>query len=241
MQIQVFKDENIIGKVAGNMIVAQVTAKADSVLGLATGSSPLTTYAHLIECKNAGLVDFSGIKTFNLDEYVGLSADHPCSYDYFMRQNLFDAIGLKKEQSLIPSGVASDFDAECNNYETAIENAGGIDLQILGIGHNGHIAFNEPNTCFSSKTNVVDLTESTILANQRFFDSADDVPKKAITTGIGTIFRAKNIVLIATGSGKADAVRAMINGPITPECPASILQLHPSVTVLVDEAAAARL
>lgn len=241
MVIKIYDNPQQIGRAAATLFAAQVLRNPQSVLGFATGSTPLPTYQVLVEMAGEGLLDFSQITTFNLDEYVGLPKTHDQSYHYFMHDNLFDKINLNPERIHILSGTAPDVEAECAAYEDAITAAGGIDLQILGIGENGHIAFNEPDGDFSDKTHRVKLTESTIEANKRFFDSAADVPREALTMGIGTIMRARGIVLIATGEKKIDAVYGLAKGPITPQCPASILQLHPEVTVLIDRAAAARL
>ena len=222
------------------LLVAQVRTKPGSVLGLATGSTPLGVYKLLAEYHQAG-VDFSRVITFNLDEYIGLAPDHPQSYRYYMEENLFSKINIKQENTHVPSGIAPDLEAECRRYEEAIRQAGGIDLQLLGIGSNGHIGFNEPGTPFDSTTQIVDLTESTIRDNSRFFDSPDEVPTQAVSMGIKSIMQAKSIVLIASGGSKADAVCAAVHGPVTPEVPASVLQLHPSVTIVVDQAAGGRL
>lgn len=241
MVVKVYKNADEIGKAIGTVFASQVIEKPDCVLGLATGSSPIPTYKYMISLYEEGIVDYSKVTTFNLDEYVGLNHDHDQSYWYFMHENLFNSINIPEEQINVLSGTAEDVEAECEAYEAKIEAAGGIDLQILGIGNNGHIAFNEPTTYFPMATHKVALTESTIEANKRFFASADDVPRYAVSMGIGSIFKAKNIVLVATGAAKADAVAAMVNGPIDPNCPASILQLHSHVTIFCDEAAAAKL
>ncbi|HJD23109.1 MAG TPA: glucosamine-6-phosphate deaminase [Firmicutes bacterium] len=241
MNICVYKDAEAIGTAAAALFAACVTQNPRCVLGLATGSSPLPTYQKMAEMYRAGAVDFSGVTTYNLDEYVGIDHTHAQSYYCFMMENLFRHINVKQENIHVPSGVAPDLEKECADYEAAIEAAGGIDLQILGIGRNGHIAFNEPSDSFPPATHTVELTESTINANKRFFASADDVPRRAVTTGIGTIMKARAIVLVATGADKAEAVRAMAKGPVTPRCPASILQFHPRATILLDEAAASLL
>ena len=241
MNVQVFKDAETIGSAAAALFTACVMEKPNCVLGMATGSTPLPTYKKLIEWNKQGIVDFSKVKTYNLDEYVGLDHNHEQSYYYFMMDNLFGHINIDKDNVHVLSGIAADTTKECADYEKAIENAGGIDLQILGIGRNGHIAFNEPSDSFAPVTHLVDLTESTIEANKRFFESADEVPRQALTTGIGSIMKARRIVLIATGADKAEAVRDMVKGPVTPQCPASILQFHPQATILVDEAAASLL
>lgn len=241
MNVRTYKDPQAIGTAAAALFSAKVIEKPHAVLGLATGSTPIPTYTKMAEMYACGAVDFSGVTTYNLDEYVGLGHDHPQSYYYFMMDNLFRHINVPKSSIHVLSGTASDSAAECAAYEKAIEAAGGIDLQILGIGRNGHIAFNEPADAFAPVTHVVDLTQSTIEANTRFFSSSDEVPRQALSMGIGSIMKAKAIVLIATGADKAEAVKAMITGPVTPQCPASILQLHPNVTIMLDAPAASLL
>ena len=241
MNVKIYKDAKSIGEAAATIFAAQVIAKPDSVLGLATGSSPIPTYSRMIEMYKEGIVDFSKVTTFNLDEYISLGHDHPQSYYYFMQENLFKGINVPVENIHVPSGTAEDIDAGGKHYDEMIANAGGIDVQILGIGNNGHIAFNEPCDNFPMGTHKVALTESTIEANTRFFENSDEVPRWAISMGIGSIMKARKIILVATGSAKADAVYGMVKGPVTPECPASILQMHPDVTVFADEAAAAKL
>lgn len=241
MNVKIYKDAKSIGEAAATIFAAQVIAKPDSVLGLATGSSPIPTYSRMIEMYKEGIVDFSKVTTFNLDEYITLGHDHPQSYYYFMQENLFKGINVPVENIHVPSGTAEDIDAEGKHYDEMIAQAGGIDVQILGIGNNGHIAFNEPCDNFPMGTHKVALTESTIEANTRFFDNSDEVPRWAISMGIGSIMKARKIILVATGAAKADAVYGMVKGPVTPECPASILQMHPDVTVFADEAAAAKL
>ncbi len=238
MKIHVYESAQAIGQAAAALFAAQVLAKPNSVLGLATGSTPVPTYREMARLYEQGAVDFSGVTTFNLDEYLGLERSHAQSYYHFMQENLFQHINVPQERIHVLKGTAPDPEQECLDYEEAIRAAGGIDLQILGIGNNGHIAFNEPDTVFSTQTRVVNLTESTIQANQRFFASADEVPRQAVSMGIGSIFRARRILLIATGEQKAGAVRAMIHGPVDPQCPASILQLHPDTVVLLDRGAA---
>ena len=217
---------------AANIIASQIIMKPNCVLGLATGSSPVGTYKKLIEKCNAGELDFSTVTSVNLDEYVGLNGDHDQSYRYFMNTNLFNHVNIDKNRTAVPSGISDDLQAEGAAYDKHIADLGGIDLQLLGIGLDGHIGFNEPADVFVKETHVVDLHESTIEANARFFESIDDVPKKAITMGMGCIMAARRILLIANGEGKADAIYNAFFGPITPEVPASILQLHPDVTVI---------
>lgn len=224
---------------AANIIAAQVVQKPESVLGLATGSTPLGLYARLAEMYKSGDVDFAEIRTANLDEYAGLGPDHPQGYLYFMNENLFSKINIAKDSINIPDGMAADADAECRRYESAIDALGGIDLQLLGMGHNGHIGFNEPCGEFKKCTHRVALTESTIQANKRFFSSADEVPRHAYTMGIGTIMQARSILVIVSGAEKADIVKKAFTGPITPEVPASILQLHGNVTLVGDAEALA--
>ena len=226
--------EELSRKGAG-IIAAQVINKPNCVLGLATGSSPVGIYKNLIEwCKN-GDVDFSEVTSVNLDEYVGLDGTNDQSYRYFMEDNLFKGINIKPENTYVPNGCADDFEKEGAEYDKRINDFGGIDLQLLGIGLDGHIGFNEPDTCFTGPTHLVDLHPSTIEANARFFDCIDDVPKKAITMGMTSVMQAKSILLIANGEAKKEIVQKAMFGPITPEVPASILQLHPNVTVIYSE------
>lgn len=237
MKIYRVKNYDEMSRQAANIISAQVILKPDAVLGLATGSTPIGTYKQLIDWYQKGDLDFSGVRSVNLDEYQGLSADNPQSYACFMRENFFDAINIKKENTFIPDGCAADAGEECSRYNQVIRTLGGIDLQLLGIGNNGHIGFNEPGDCFAKETHLVRLTENTISANARFFSSADEVPKYAISTGIKNIMQAEKILLIASGPAKAEALLGTICGPITPAVPASILQLHSHVTIVADEAA----
>ena len=237
MRIYAAKDYKDMSRKAANLISAQVIMKPDAVLGLATGSTPVGAYEQLREWHDKGDLDFSAIRSVNLDEYKGLSGEHDQSYRYFMNHNLFDHVNIKKENTNVPSGLAQDAEAECRRYDGVMRELGGIDLQRLGIGGNGHIGFNEPCADFPVATHLVDLTQSTIEANARFFASADDVPKQALTMGIGTIMKARKILVVASGADKADAVRKTVQGPVTPDVPASILQLHPNVTIIGDEAA----
>ena len=241
MNLVVYPEKRQIGQAAAMMFAAQLLKNPRSVLGFATGSSPLPVYESLTALYDQGLLDFSKAVSFNLDEYVGLDRDHPASYHAFMQQNLFSKKNLPQENIHIPSGTESDVEQSAKAYDASIAACGGIDLQILGIGNNGHIAFNEPCDCFPDGTHKVQLSESTIAANARFFDSADQVPRFAVSMGIGSIMRARQIILIATGKAKAEAVLGMVKGDITPRCPASILQLHPCVTVFADPDAAALL
>ncbi len=221
-----------LSRQAANIISAQVIAKPSSVLGLATGSSPIGTYKQLIEWYEKGDIDFSKVTTVNLDEYCGLTPDNDQSYRYFMNTNLFNKINIDKTKTNVPSGIAEDMQAECERYDSLIEELGGIDLQLLGIGLDGHIGFNEPDDVFVAPTHIVELDPSTIEANSRFFSSADEVPKKAITMGMKAILNAKKILLIASGKDKQDILKKALYGPITPLVPASILQLHPDLTVI---------
>lgn len=224
-----------LSRKAANIISSQVILKPDCVLGLATGSSPIGTYKQLIEWYKKGDLDFSLVKTVNLDEYRGLGKESDQSYVYFMHHNLFDHINIKPENINLPNGKNPDAVAECKRYDGVIESMGGVDIQLLGIGRNGHIGFNEPAPSFERNTHCVDLTESTIEANKRFFASADDVPRQAYTMGIGSIMMAKTVLLIASGKDKAEAIKNTIQGPITPECPASVLQLHRDVIIVADD------
>lgn len=241
MQVLVYRNEEQVAKAAAMIFVSEIAAKKNAVLGLATGSTPVPTYQRLIRYNKDGLLDFTHVRTYNLDEYVGLDPNHPESYRYFMNAQLFDHINIDKTNTHVPSGLG-DVERNAEAYDAAIEDAGGIDLQLLGIGHNGHIGFNEPNArSFIYKTNVVTLTASTIEANARNFTSADDVPRQAISLGIGGIMNARRIVLLATGHGKASAVRDAIKGDITPLLPASILKAHRNVQFILDDAAASLL
>lgn len=224
-----------LSRKAANIIVAQITLKPASVLGLATGSTPVGIYAELVRRYEQSDLDFSELTTFNLDEYLGLSKDDPQSYYYFMQQHLFSKVNMPAERIHIPSGKADPADLECQNYEQAIKVVGGIDLQLLGIGNNGHIGFNEPDEFFEKTTHCVDLDEKTIQANARFFSSVDEVPRRAITMGIGSIMQAKKILLVASGKSKQEILEKSLYGPITPAVPASALQLHPDVTVVYCE------
>ena len=237
MRIIRAKDYEDMSRKAANIIAAQVIMKPDSVLGLATGSTPVGTYKHLIEKYNNGDLDFSQVTTVNLDEYKGLARDHDQSYYYFMHQNLFNHVNINLEKTFLPDGTQEDSDKACADYERIMAETGGADLQLLGIGHNGHIGFNEPGQVFEKDTHCVDLAEKTIQANKRFFDSADDVPKQAYTMGIRTIMKAKKILLVASGEEKAEIIKEAFFGPVTPTVQASILQLRENVILVADEAA----
>ena len=241
MQIYRAKDYEDMSRKAANIIASQVVLKPDCVLGLATGSTPIGAYKNLVEKYEQGDLDFSQVTTVNLDEYKGLPRENDQSYFYFMNHNLFDHINIDKDNTNVPNGVAADLQAECERYEQVVADMGGVDIQLLGIGNNGHIAFNEPCEEFPEKTHIVDLTQNTIEANARFFSSMDEVPKKALTMGIGTIMKAKKIVLLANGAKKAQTIYDTVYGPITPKVPASVLRLHPDVTIFADEEAAALL
>ena len=220
---------------AADIIAAVIINKPNCVLGLATGSSPVGTYKRLIEDNKAGKIDFSEVTSVNLDEYVGLDGTNDQSYRYFMNDNLFDHVNIDKSKTFVPNGCAEDLKAEGEAYDKMIKDLGGTDIQLLGIGLDGHIGFNEPDSVFTKETHVVDLHESTIKANARFFANEDEVPKKAITMGMGAIMKAKRVLLVANGKAKWDILEKAFFGPITPEVPASILQLHPDVTVIYSE------
>ena len=238
MRIIKAKDYADMSRKAANIIAAQVILKPDCVLGLATGSTPIGTYKELIKGYENGDLDFSLVKTANLDEYRGLEKSNDQSYDYFMKANLFNHININFDNLNIPNGENPDADAECKRYEEVVKALGGQDLQLLGMGHNGHIGFNEPADEFVKETHCVDLQESTIQANKRFFEKVEDVPTQAYTMGINTIMQAKMILVIVSGADKAEIVKKAFFGPVTPQVPASILQMHPNVVVVVDEAAA---
>jgi len=222
-------------------IAEAVRSNPDIVLGLATGGTPLGCYRELIRMHREEGLSFSRVTTFNLDEYVGLPPSHPQSYHYYMFHNLFDHVDVRRENVHIPDGMAEDLDEECRRYEEAIKEAGGIDLQLLGIGRNGHIGFNEPGSPFDSRTRVVKLSEQTRKDNARFFNSIDEVPTHAITMGIGTIMEARRIILIASGEAKADAIAKAVKGPKTVDVPASALQDHPDCLFIIDKEAASLL
>lgn len=241
MKVYIEKDYDSMSRRAANIISALLILKPESVLGLATGSSPIGTYRKLIEWCGKNDLTFKHAKTVNLDEYVGLSDDDSESYHYFMKENLFSKVDIDISNTHLLNGLATDPEKECRDYDALIESLGGTDMQLLGIGRNGHIGFNEPGDVFEKDTHVVSLTESTIQANSRLFPSIDMVPTKALSMGIGNIMRARKILLVASGEDKADAIRATVNGPVTPKIQASILQLHPDVTIVCDEAAASKL
>lgn len=231
------EDYKDMSRKAANILSAQVIMKPSCVLGLATGSSPLGTYKQLIEWYNKGDIDFSHVTTINLDEYKGLSPENEQSYRFFMNTNFFDHINIDKKRTFVPDGLEMDSEIATKNYNEIIKNSGGVDLQLLGLGHNGHIGFNEPGEQFERETHCVNLAQTTIEANRRFFESEDQVPKQAYTMGIKSIMQAKKIVLIVSGEDKAEILDRALNGPITPELPASILQLHNDVIVVADKTA----
>lgn len=237
MRIYCAKDYYYASRVAANIISAQVIMKPDCVLGLATGSTPIGTYEQLIRWYEKGDLDFSQVHSINLDEYRGLKPEDEQSYRYFMNTHLFDSINIDKKNTFVPNGMEPDKEKACRDYEEIIRSHGGIDLQILGLGHNGHIGFNEPGSAFEKETHCVELSQSTIDANARFFSSVDEVPREAYTMGIKSIMQAKKIVVIVCGESKKDIVKRAFLGPITPEVPASVLQLHNDVTLVSDEAA----
>ena len=230
-------DYTAMSRQAANLISAQVIVKPNCVLGLATGSTPIGTYKQLIEWYNKGDLSFANVRSVNLDEYKGLSGDHDQSYRYFMQNNLFNHVDIDVANTSVPNGKAEDADAECAAYDAHIRELGGIDLQLLGMGHNGHIGFNEPADEFVGPTHVVELAQSTIEANKRFFASEADVPRQALTMGMAAILQARSVVVVVSGEDKAEIVHKAFFGPITPRVPASLLQLHPNVTVVGDEAA----
>ena len=237
MKIIKTKDYKHMSRVTANLLSAQVIMKPDCVLGLATGSTPVGAYKQLVQWFQKGDLDFSEVTSVNLDEYKGLSPENDQSYRYFMNHNLFDHINIRKDHTFVPNGLEPDAEKACDDYNKIIHDLGGIDLQLLGLGNNGHIGFNEPSSSFEKETHCVDLTQSTIDANARFFSSLSEVPRQAYTMGIQTIMQAKKIVVAVSGQGKASIVKEAFFGPITPQVPASVLQLHGDVTVVGDEAA----
>lgn len=232
-----FKTYEEMSVYAAQMVCDLVNSKPNAVLGLPTGGTPVGMYENIRKMYQDGKMNFENITTFNLDEYLGLTHDHPQSYYYFMNQNLYSGVNLKPENINIPSGTASDFAAECKSYDAKIEAKGGIDLMILGIGPNGHIGFNEPAEVLSGPTHTVDLTRETIKANARFFDSIDEVPTKAITMGVGSILKAKKILMLISGASKQKVAKELFSGDVTTNNPSTLLQLHRDVVVLLDEAA----
>ena len=237
MKIYQEKDYDALSRRAANLISAEVIRKPGCVLGLATGSTPVGTYRQLSAWNQKGDFSFKDVRTVNLDEYLGLPPTHDQSYRYFMQENLFDKIDIPFEHTHVPDGMAADPEQECRRYDELVRSLGYADLQLLGLGRNGHIGFNEPGDCFRKETHVVELTQNTIEANARFFENEAAVPKKAITMGIGCIMAARRVLLVASGANKAEAVYRTVCGPITPQCPASILQLHNDVVIVGDEEA----
>ncbi len=241
MRIYREKDYEAMSRRAAQIIAAEIAHNPACLLGLATGSTPEGAYRYLVDWYKQGLLSFKDVRSVNLDEYVGLAPDHDQSYRYFMQSNLFGHVDIDPANTRVPDGLTRDAKAFCDEYDAFIRAQGYVDLQLLGIGRNGHIGFNEPGGCFVKETHVVDLAESTIDANARFFASRDDVPKQAISMGMGAIMGAKKVLLCASGEEKANAICGSVLGAISPSCPASILQLHPDVIVVVDEAAFSKL
>ncbi|WP_075980449.1 glucosamine-6-phosphate deaminase [Bacillus massilinigeriensis] len=237
MKVIQVKDYEEMSRAAAQYIIQKVQQNPSITLGLATGGTPIGTYQHLIEDHQKNHTSYQGVKTFNLDEYIGLSNDHPNSYHYYMDQELFNHIDIQKTNVHIPRGDQMDYERECSYYEDLIEENEGIDLQILGIGNNGHIGFNEPGTSFQSKTHLVNLTPSTREANARYFKSIEEVPTQAITMGIGTIMKSKEVLLLISGDNKKDALFNLLHGEISENFPASVLRNHPCVTIFADEQA----
>ncbi|WP_302626865.1 glucosamine-6-phosphate deaminase [uncultured Eubacterium sp.] len=234
MRIIKAEDYYSMSRMAANIISAQIIMKPKCVIGLATGSTPLGTYSQLIEWYKKGDLDFSEVTTINLDEYKGLSAENDQSYRYFMNKNLFDYINIDKRNTYVPNGLENDSEKACADYNEIIRKSGGVDLQLLGLGNNGHIGFNEPGEAFEKETHCVKLSESTVNANSRFFENIEDVPKEAYTMGIKSIMQAKKIVIVVNGKQKAQIVKEAFFGPVTPKVPASVLQLHNDVTLVGD-------
>lgn len=241
MRIYCVKDYKEMSRKAANIISAQIILKPDCVLGLATGSTPIGTYRQLVEWYHKGDLDFSEVRTVNLDEYKGLAGDNSQSYRYFMDHNLFDLVNIDKKNTYVPNGLAEDDAAECERYSGIIRALGGIDLQLLGLGHNGHIGFNEPNDAFDMEVHCVALTRSTIEANSRLFGNAEEVPHYAYTMGMKAIMQAKKILIAVSGEDKAEIVKKAFTGEVKPEVPVSILQMHGDVTLIGDEAALSKI
>lgn len=241
MKIYCEKDYDSMSRRTAQIIAAEITHNPACVLGLATGSTPERVYKYLVDWHKSGCLSFKDVLSVNLDEYKGLAPDHDQSYRYFMQRHLFDHVDIAPENTRVPDGLTADAVAHCAEYDAYIRSLGYVDLQLLGIGQNGHIGFNEPGDCFVKETHIVDLAENTIDANARFFASRDDVPKQAISMGIGAIMGAKKVLLAASGEKKADAIYNCVCGAITPHCPATVLQLHPNTVIVVDEAAAIKL
>jgi glucosamine-6-phosphate deaminase len=241
MRIIIVKDYDELSKLAAEEIASLIKEKPNCVLGLATGSSPVGMYKELIQLNKEGRADFSKVTTINLDEYRGLAGENPQSYRYFMNTNLFNHINIDKNNTFVPNGMTEDITKECRSYDERIQRLGGIDLQVLGIGNNGHIGFNEPSDYLNLGTHLTDLSKDTIDANSRFFETIEEVPTQAITMGLGGIMRAKKVLLLANGEKKADIIGKLVEGKISTSIPASILQVHSNVLIIVDEAAGAHL
>ena len=241
MKVVILDDADAVANYGADIFREQLQKKPASVFGLATGSTPLKLYQQLIDSNKAGDISFSKVRSFNLDEYMDLSPEHPQSYRHFMDREFFDHIDIDKSKTLVPPGNAENPLIACRDYERAIADVGGIDIQLLGIGRNGHIGFNEPTSCLASRTRVKTLTRETIEDNARFFSEGETQPQLSITMGIGTIMEARLVVLLATGQSKAEAIKAMVEGPVSAWCPASALQMHPATVVIIDEGAASGL
>lgn len=241
MRLIVVKDYDEMSKTAAKEMAAVVNSNPKAILGLATGGTPEGMYKELIRMNKAGEIDFKDVTSVNLDEYVGLGGDHPQSYRYFMNNHLLDHINIDKSRTFVPNGLAEDVNEEGRKYDQMIDDLGGIDMQLLGVGTNGHIAFNEPDGELVAGTHLTGLTKSTIESNSRYFDSEDDVPKTAVTMGLGQIMKSKKILLIASGENKAEAMKELFSGKISTSCPVTMLQMHKDVTVILDEAAASLL
>ena len=235
MRVKIVENYAEMSRTAADIFAEVINSKNECVLGLATGDTPIGMYECLVEDYKAGKVDFASIKSVNLDEYYPITPDNEQSYRYFMNYHLFDKVNINKADTYVPDGQATDVDKSCEAYEKNIDALGGIDIQVLGIGRNGHVGFNEPDGELYPFTHITDLTANTIEANARFFECESDVPKQALTMGIESIFKARKIVILASGEGKADAVNAMLNGKITTNCPASLLRLHPDITLICDK------
>ena len=237
MRIIICENYEELSKRVAEFFVSQVMLKPDSILGLATGSTPVGLYQNLIKWNKAGRIDFSEVTSFNLDEYYPIAPDNNQSYRYFMNENLFDHINIDKSRTYVPNGLAADPDSECEKYEELIDEKGGIDLQLLGIGRNGHIGFDEPDGELNAKTHITELTESTIEANSRFFDDISKVPKKALTMGMGTILKSKKILMLISGKEKHEVLSQLLSDDVTTSNPATLLKVHPDVVVICDKAA----
>lgn len=240
MRIYKTRDYDDMSRKAANLISAQVIMKPDCVLGLATGSTPVGTYRQLVQWYQKGDLDFSQVTSVNLDEYKGISPDNSQSYRYFMNENLFQKVNIQRDRTFVPDGLEEDSQEACRKYDEILRTTDPVDLQLLGLGHNGHIGFNEPGDCFEKGTHCVTLSDRTIQANRRFFASEEEVPRQAYTMGIGSIMSARRILIVVAGEDKAEIVRKAFFGPVTPQVPASILQFHKDVILVADEAALSR-